>query len=108
MRDNGNEFVFFLLGGLAGASLALLLAPRSGRETRQIVAARMKDGERYARQGLERGRQAVHRTVREGKNLAARTMQTGREVVDVGRDIAEAGRNIVADMPQPGPAEKLT
>jgi gas vesicle protein len=107
MRDSGNEFVFFLLGGLAGASVALLLAPRSGRETRQIVASRMRDGERYARQGLEKGREAVQRTVREGKHLAARTLQTGREIVDTGRDIAESPRR-VSEMPQPGPAEKLT
>src|SRR5262245_34902511 len=82
MRDNGNDFVFFLIGGLAGASLALLLAPRPGRETRRLMASRMRDGERYARRGIERGRRVVERTVREGRDLAQRTLQTGREIVE--------------------------
>ena len=34
----------FILGGLAGAALAVLFAPRSGRETREILSDRMKDG----------------------------------------------------------------
>jgi hypothetical protein len=50
----------------------------------------------------------VQRTVREGKSLAARTLQTGREVVDTGRDIAESARTSVSDMPRPSSAEKLT
>lgn len=34
----------FVVGGLAGAALAILFAPRSGRETREILADRVKDG----------------------------------------------------------------
>jgi gas vesicle protein len=115
MRDNGNDFVFFVLGGLAGASLAPLLAPRPGRETRQMVASRIRDGERYARRGIERGRKVVARTVREGKDLAQRTLSTGREIVETRRGIGESGRDIVEDAPgmgrtspQPVPVEKLT
>jgi gas vesicle protein len=34
----------FIVGGLAGAALAVLFAPRAGRETREILADRVKDG----------------------------------------------------------------
>lgn len=105
MRENnrGSDFVFFVLGGLAGASVALLLTPRSGRETRELVAARMRDGERYARRRLERGGQVVARTVQEGRQIAKRTIAKGR-------DAAEAGYAAVVDQPgrNPAPAEKLT
>lgn len=33
----GSVFMSFLLGGLVGAGFALLLAPQSGRETRQKI-----------------------------------------------------------------------
>jgi gas vesicle protein len=34
---NGSILLSFLLGGLVGAGVALLLAPQSGRETRQKI-----------------------------------------------------------------------
>jgi gas vesicle protein len=50
-RSTPAEFVApFLGGGLIGAGLALLLAPRSGRETREILDDRL-------RFGLVRGRE---------------------------------------------------
>jgi len=35
--STGSIFLSFLLGGLVGAGFALLLAPQSGRETRQRI-----------------------------------------------------------------------
>ncbi len=103
MRENGNDLVFFVLGGLAGASLALLLAPRAGRETRQMVAARIREGERYAREGIQRGRQVVARTVSTTRDLAERTLETGREIAEAGSVMARR-----ASKPQPAAVEKLT
>ncbi len=101
MRENhGSDFVYFVLGGLTGASLALLLTPRSGRDTREIVASRMRDGERVARRGFERGRQVVVRTMQEGKQLAKRSLERGRDVVE-----SASGASASLD---PAPAEKLT
>lgn len=58
----------FLLGGLAGASLALLFAPQSGRATRQTMRRRMQDsvdaardlGRRVRRRGSELARESQH------------------------------------------------
>jgi gas vesicle protein len=39
-----SSILCFLAGGFAGAGLSLLLAPRSGRATRQIIAGRLSEG----------------------------------------------------------------
>jgi gas vesicle protein len=67
----------FLLGGLAGAALATLFAPRSGRETREML------GERF-RETAERGRE-----IRE--KVAARS----REVVDDASDYLKTAKEDV-------------
>ena len=64
-RDSGSAAVFlsFILGGLTGAALALLYAPRSGQETRDLLAEKYREGEARAREAKERalakGREAL-------------------------------------------------
>lgn len=62
-RDSGASVVLaFLIGGLAGAAVALLYAPRSGRETRDLLAEKW-------REGAERGRRLKDEAVARGRNL---------------------------------------
>jgi gas vesicle protein len=58
----------FLLGGLTGAALAILFAPRSGRETRDMLGVKL-------REGAERG-----------KEFRERVATKGREIVDEAGD----------------------
>jgi gas vesicle protein len=43
----GEKALFFVLGGLFGAAIALLLAPRSGEETRRLIAQKTREGADY-------------------------------------------------------------
>jgi gas vesicle protein len=52
----------FLLGGITGAALALLYAPRSGDETREMLG-------RGIREGAERGREIREKAVTRGREL---------------------------------------
>lgn len=52
--------VSFVAGGLAGAAVALLIAPLSGRRTRRLIHERIRDG-------AERGRKASDRVARRGR-----------------------------------------
>ena len=53
----------FLLGALSGAALAILFAPRSGRETREILGEKLREtadrSRRLGEQALEKGREAA-------------------------------------------------
>jgi len=78
MSDDRNApsgvILSFLLGGLTGAALAILFAPRSGRETRDML------GEKF-REGAERTREVRDKVV-----------DRGREVLDQASDYVEKQR----------------
>jgi len=67
-----------LMGAALGAGLALLLAPRSGREFRDDLAGRARKAKESASEGYRQGREKVGQLV--GK---------GREAVDKARGVAQ-------------------
>lgn len=82
----------FLVGGLTGAALALLYAPRSGKETRDLLGERI-------REGAERGRELKEKAVTKGREAveeAADYVQKQREALEKRKDrlaaAVEAGR----------------
>jgi len=61
MSDNtgGDKFLFFVAGAGIGAVLALLLAPKSGRETREMIARTANDSRDFLAGKVTEGRQMV-------------------------------------------------
>ena len=55
----GEKALFFTLGAFIGATVALLLAPRSGEETRKFIAGKARDGADFV---SSRSRNVVDRT----------------------------------------------
>jgi len=92
-NSNASSIVMaFLLGGLAGAALAVLYAPRSGRETRELLGEKI-------REGAERGRQMKDRAVARGREMyddATDYVEKQREGLDKRKErlasAIEAGR----------------
>jgi len=41
--STGDKALYFILGGFIGAAIALLFAPRSGEETRKLIAAKARE-----------------------------------------------------------------
>ena len=55
----GDKFLSFLAGAGVGAVFALLFAPKSGRETREMLAKTASDGRDYLSSKAAEGRQFV-------------------------------------------------
>src|SRR5262245_451391 len=59
MSNSSDKFLFFLTGAGVGAMLALLFAPKSGRETREIIARTATDSRDYVTGKVTEGRQFI-------------------------------------------------
>ena len=63
MSDNnsgaGDKILFFMAGAGIGAALALLFAPKSGRETRELIARTATDSRDFITDKMTEGRQIV-------------------------------------------------
>lgn len=70
MSDNTERIVWFAIGAAAGAGIALLYAPQSGKATRRYIARK-----------TEEGRDAIE--------------DSGKELFEKGRDLFEQGRKLV-------------
>ena len=55
----GDKFLFFLAGAGIGAVVALLLAPKSGRETRELIQRTATDSRDFIAGKVTEGRQIV-------------------------------------------------
>ncbi len=70
--DIGNSIAWFIAGAATGAALALLYAPKTGKDTRKLL----------------------HRTTREGREAVE---SSGKELMDRGKDLYDRGRKIADD-----------
>jgi gas vesicle protein len=80
-RRGGSVFGAFLLGGVVGAALGLLFAPRSGKETRDIIAEKTEE---YWGEGVEfyeTGKEKVVETYETGKEKVVESYEVGKEKV---------------------------
>ena len=64
----GSIFLAFLLGAVSGAAVALLYAPATGKETREFLGDKAREGRERANAAAERGREALHQGRGVGRN----------------------------------------
>ena len=82
----GSVMLAFLLGAVSGAAVALLYAPAAGRETRDYLGERAREGRVRAAEAAEKGRQVVS----EGREVIASAIERGREAYQQARGASEA------------------
>jgi gas vesicle protein len=69
-EENGGSHVAMFLAGLGiGAVVALLLAPRSGKETRDMIAQKAEEGRDFVTCKTEEIRKQAEDAVEKGKDL---------------------------------------
>lgn len=79
-----------ITGALAGAGLALLLAPSSGDETRDVLRMRAREAADRAREAADRARETAERA----RNAAT---EAASEVTDRARETAERAASGATD-----------
>ncbi len=84
-EDTGACLAWFLLGATLGVVGALLLAPQSGSETRDLVR----------KKALE-GRDSLSKTGREVYERGREVYDRGRELAEDASDLYEKGRDVVS------------
>lgn len=82
----GNILLAFLLGAVSGAAVALLYAPASGRDTRDYLGEKAREGRARAAEAAAKGREALT----QGRETLSNAIDRGREAYQQARARDEA------------------
>lgn len=88
--NGGSNLGFFLAGLGLGAIVALLLAPKSGKEAREYIAGKAEEGRDYVKAKSEDLRRQAEGAVEKGKDLVTKQK-------DLLSAALEAGKQAYAD-----------
>ena len=93
MRNGGDFFKGFLVGGLIGAIMALLYAPKSGKETREDISKKTEEFAQRAKEeyeaALEKSKKTYRAAIDRLKNLENVAQKKVEEVEDQIQELAE-------------------
>ena len=85
----GTVFLSFLIGGIVGAGVALLLAPQSGRETRRKIREFTDDVKDKAEDVVEQIKDRISETVHSGKDYLSDKKAVIAAAIDAGKEAYE-------------------
>jgi gas vesicle protein len=82
--EGSNRLAWFLTGAAVGATVALLFAPKSGKQTRQFITEKTHES-----------REAVTETSQDLLEAGKDMFERGRKLVEDAADLFERGRKLV-------------
>ena len=82
----GSVLLAFILGAVSGAAVALLYAPASGRDTRDYLGEKAREGRARAAEAAAKGREAIV----QGRETRSNALDRGREAYQQARVRDEA------------------
>ena len=74
------------IGAVSGAALALLYAPATGRETREYLGEKAREGRARAAEAAAKGRDAIN----QGRETLTNAIERGREAYQQARSREQA------------------
>ena len=83
-REEGGKLGWFVAGAILGGAVALLYAPKSGKETREFI--NKKTGE---------GKEVLNQTGKEVAEKGREIFDRGKQIADDAADLFERGRRLV-------------
>jgi gas vesicle protein len=96
----GITLLTFILGAASGAAVALLYAPATGRDTREYLSERARQGRDQAaaaagkaRDLVEQGRQSVNTAVEQGRQTIEQGKHTLTSALEQGREAYQQAKS---------------
>jgi gas vesicle protein len=93
MSDSSDKFLYFLVGASIGSVVALLFAPKSGRETRDEITKRAQESREYLNRKVDDGRNFVEEGGRRVSSEVTSLVDRGKEevgtLIDKGKDVVQ-------------------
>ncbi|MCH7804439.1 MAG: YtxH domain-containing protein [Acidobacteria bacterium] len=97
MASKGDKFVYFLVGGFVGASVALLLAPKTGEQAREFLGNKYKAGTDGLTEKFREGREfvtdkslamtdQVNERINQGKDLLQQHKEQASAAIAAGKE----------------------
>ncbi len=84
LEQSTNRLAWFLTGAIIGATIAILYAPKTGKETRRFISDK-----------TQQGRDAVGDAGKDIAEAARDMFERGRKLVEDAADLFERGRKLV-------------
>lgn len=88
----GSVFLAFVMGAAIGGGLALLSAPRSGRETRERVREMTDDVRERVKEATDDAEKRIRQTIEEGREALQEKKEMVKSAIDAGREAMDAER----------------
>ncbi|MCS7203488.1 MAG: YtxH domain-containing protein [Thermodesulfovibrio sp.] len=82
-------FLAFLLGGLVGAGISLLLAPQSGRETRLKIKEAAEDVKEKAESYIKEAKEKISTTLEKAKEMLEEKKSALSKAIEAGKEAYE-------------------
>jgi gas vesicle protein len=79
-----NEFAYLGIGAALGAAAAILLAPKSGPETRKALRSKAEEGSDYLASRAAEAREAAAEAVKRGKKTIRQNVENLSAALDAG------------------------
>ena len=79
-----NEFTYFGIGAALGAAAAMLLAPKSGPETRKVLRSKAEEGTEYLASRASDARDTATEAINRGKKAIKQNAENLSAAVDAG------------------------
>jgi len=85
-QNNSGSLVWFVAGAAIGATITLLYAPQSGKDTRRLLTKKAR-----------RGSEAIADVGRDALDKGRDLFEKGRRVADEAAELFERGRRLVKE-----------
>src|SRR5262249_50134517 len=86
MAEQNSGISYFVVGLGIGVAVGLLMAPRSGEETRQLLRTKADEGTEFLRAKAEEGREFVRRRGTELRESAADLIDRSKDALNRQKD----------------------